>query len=349
LGVVILDQFRSRGGFTVASTHLTAMKVYGASTRGVLNGSMGFDDQTLAPTYVLRLGAPGKSAGLEIASRLGLDASLIAGAREQMSGSERDVARFLAELNQKLTGLEAEQAKVAEREKAVETREQMLEQTWERKYGARLNELQEGAAKLAADFERRAQETIADLSQKARARIAKTQREYKESVAELAPAPVSKATSAAARLKLVEGARVRLKDVRQPATVRRFLNDGGIEVEAGFLKMKIRESDIEEILAPGGTPARPQGIRVQGPGFADSFREINVIGRRAEEACESVDKFLDTAALGQVERVRIVHGHGMGVLKRAIAELLSSNPHVAKFYLAPPEEGGSGATIAELK
>ena len=87
----------------------------------------------------------------------------------------------------------------------------------------------------------------------------------------------------------------------------------------------------------------------QGPEFATSIREINLIGQRAEEACERVDKFLDTAALGQAELVRIVHGHGMGILRKAIAELLARNPHVAKFYAARPEEGGTGATIVELK
>ena len=72
LGVAILDTFRSTGAFTLASTHLMALKVYGASTQGVLNASMGFDDATLEPTYLLRLGAPGKSAGLDIATRLGM-------------------------------------------------------------------------------------------------------------------------------------------------------------------------------------------------------------------------------------------------------------------------------------
>ncbi len=83
LGVALLERFRALGAFTLASTHLMAMKVYGASTAGVLIGSMGFDEQTLEPTYVLRLGAPGKSAGLDIASRLGLDASLIEDARRR--------------------------------------------------------------------------------------------------------------------------------------------------------------------------------------------------------------------------------------------------------------------------
>lgn len=87
----------------------------------------------------------------------------------------------------------------------------------------------------------------------------------------------------------------------------------------------------------------------QGPSFDGSFREINLIGQRAEEACQQVDKLLDSAALAEVDRIRIIHGHGMGILKRAIADLLARHPHVEKFYVAPPEEGGAGATIVELK
>jgi DNA mismatch repair protein MutS2 len=150
--------------------------------------------------------------------------------------------------------------------------------------------------------------------------------------------------------KVVEGARVRLKGIRQPATVRRILASGLIEVDAGFLKMQVPASDVEEVLPPADAKAKPSGVSFrQGPSFDGSYREINLIGQRAEQACQQVDKLLDSAALAQVERVRIVHGHGMGILKKAIADLLKQNPHVAKFYAAQQEEGGTGATIVELK
>ena len=87
----------------------------------------------------------------------------------------------------------------------------------------------------------------------------------------------------------------------------------------------------------------------QGPSFDTGYREINIIGQRAEQAVEHVDKMLDSAALAQVERIRIIHGHGMGILKKAIADLLKQNPHVEKFYVASQDEGGAGATIVELK
>jgi len=348
LGVAVLEAFRRHGAFTLASTHLMAMKVYGASTPGVRNGSMGFDEETLEPTYVLRLGAPGKSAGLDIASRLGFDPALIAEARSRMTTTERDVSQFLAELHARIDALEQERRDIAARAHVLEQREHSLEQTWERRYAAKIRELEQQAASLAAQFEQRAQETLGDLSQKARAKVARTKREYQESVETIAPAAIP-ARDATPRLKLEAGARVHLKGIRQPATVRRLLTGDLIEVDAGFLKMQVSSSDVEEVLPPSGSAARPSVSFQQGPSFDASYREINVIGQRAEAAVEQVDKMLDNAALAQVERVRIVHGHGMGILKKAIADLLKQNPHVEKFYFAAPEQGGSGATIVELK
>ena len=353
LGVAALDAIRKRGAFTIASTHLMALKIYGASEQSVQNGSMGFDEATLEPTYILQLGAPGKSAGLDIASRLGLSPELIEDARSRLSSSERDVAAFLAEIHRRLAEADHERHRLAERETILAAREKSLEQGWEKKYAGKIREIEQQAAQLAAQFEERARETIAELSQKARAKIARTSREFKQSVeavAAPAQAPVS-GPAATPASRLTEGVRVRLRDIRQPATVRRVLANGLIEVEAGFLKMQISASDVEEILP--GASAQPSTRRDvtfrQGPSFAVPYREINLIGQRAEEACGNVDKFLDSAALAQVERIRIVHGHGMGILKRAVAELLTSHPHVEKFYAAPQEEGGEGATIVELK
>jgi DNA mismatch repair protein MutS2 len=133
--------------------------------------------------------------------------------------------------------------------------------------------------------------------------------------------------------------------------VRRKLTGDVLEVEAGLMKMQVSLDDVEEVL-----PATPEGARLPknvsfepGPKWDVSYREINVIGQRAEEARDLVDKFLDTASMASVDRVRIVHGHGMGILRKVIAEMLATNPHVEKFYPAPPSEGGTGATVVELK
>ena len=102
LGVAIVEHFRAAGAFTLVSTHLMALKIYGASTEGVVNGSMGFDEETFEPTYHLRLGLPGKSAGLEIATRLGMPEDIMRRARRSMSDRERDVTRFLGELHRRI-------------------------------------------------------------------------------------------------------------------------------------------------------------------------------------------------------------------------------------------------------
>ena len=102
LGVAIVEHFRAAGAFTLVSTHLMALKIYGASTEGVVNGSMGFDEETFEPTYHLQLGLPGKSAGLEIATRLGMPEDIMLRARRSMSDRERDVTRFLAELHRRI-------------------------------------------------------------------------------------------------------------------------------------------------------------------------------------------------------------------------------------------------------
>ncbi len=364
LGVALLEAFRHLGAFTLASTHLLAMKVYGASTPGVGNGSMGFDDETLQPTYVLRLGAPGKSAGLDIASRLGLDPSLIDAARSRMTNAERDVSRFLAELHSSLGAVEQQRGSLTIREKAVEKREQSVEQSWEKKYAAKIREIEQRAEELTRQFEQRAGAALEELSERSRNRahvqVAKTAREYTEAVESLATKssstadqapPGSPASHASPKLKLEEGARVRLKGIRQPATVRRLLEGGRVEVDAGFMKMQVPVTDVEEILPEASSRPAANLSNVsyrQGPSL-DSYREINIIGQRAEAAMEQVDKLLDNAVIAQVERVRIIHGHGMGILKRAVADLLKENPHVEKFYVAGPEEGGTAATIVELK
>jgi len=357
LGVSILDTFRSNGAFTLASTHLLALKIYGATTEGVVNASMGFDEETLQPTYVLRLGAPGKSAGLEIAARLGIPPEMIQSARDRMSTHDRDIAKFLADMHERIDRLAEAEEELRLQKQALVVREQALAKEWEQRERAKFKEVDERLQAAVAEFEAQGRETIQKIlgsaeqrkaSEQAERRVAKTKREFEQTARSTV---FGEAPAAPRPLVIEEGSRVRLKGVREPARVRRKLSGGLLEVDAGFMKMQVSTDDIEEVL-----PATPDAARLpknvsysSGPTWDVSYREINVIGQRAEEARDLVDKFLDSATMASVDRVRIVHGHGMGVLKKAIAELLSTNPHVEKFYPASPSEGGTGATVVELK
>jgi DNA mismatch repair protein MutS2 len=357
LGVAILDEFRRRGAFTLASTHLLALKVYGASVEGVLNASMGFNETTLEPTYLLRIGTPGKSAGLEIATRIGLPPHLIKRARRALSTHERDLARLLNQLEVRLTEAAAEAEALRAQQKDLEVREMALEGEAQKKDAARIREVERRAAEASARFEAQAKETIERVLQgggqrkeaeHALRQVARTKREYREAVETLAQKPGAEAPKP---LEVKEGARVRLRDVGQPGRVIKILSGGILEVELGLLKMHVASSEVTEVLpeAPPGVRL-PQGVTFSARSSSDSLsREINVIGKTAEEATREVEKFLDTAMLADVVRVRIVHGHGQGILRKAVSHLLGEHAAVEKYYPASPQEGGTGATIVELK
>jgi DNA mismatch repair protein MutS2 len=253
------------------------------------------------------------------------------------------------------------QRELEQRLAAVKTREAELERLHKRREGELLRKMQDRFDEVVANFEARALDTIQNvkelreqkkLQDQAKLQVARVKREgveeFETHVMAAAETPVQPA-----KPKLEEGVRVILKGIRQPARVRRILSDSVIEVDAGFLKMQVSIDDVQEVLREKEpTPSRlPKNVTFQqaGPKWDMSYQEINVIGKRADEAMEEVDRFLDQAALASVDRVRIVHGHGMGVLKKAVANLLAKSPHVEKYYPATPQEGGAGATIAELK
>ncbi len=361
LGVAILEDFRHAGCFTLASTHLLALKVYGANTPTVLNASMGFDEDTLQPTYVLRLGAPGKSAGLDTAQRLGLPSRLIERARAAMTTTERDIAKFLSELHSRVESATAADQEASQRLAQVTKRQADLETDYNRRLKNKLNDLERHYDEVVANFEARALETIEGIKElkeqrkavdEARRRVGQARREGREDLEQAITEVVPKVEQPQ-RPKLVEGARVRLRGIRQPAKVRRIIDDAKIEVDAGLMRMQVGIDDVQEVLpdAPEDKPKLPQNVTFQsaGPKWDTSYREINVIGERAAEAIDKIDTFLDQASLASVDRVRIVHGFGMGVLRRAVTELLTKHPHVSKFYPASPAEGGAGATVAELR
>ena len=358
LGVAVLEKFREYGAVTLASTHLMPLKVWGATVEGVVQASMGFNEAEFTPTYLLVTGAPGRSAGLAIASKLGLDKGLIARARAAMSTQERDIAGFLADLHRRLDEVKAKQMALAEERVRLE-RELRTERDELRKAEeAKRREMEKKAEAALAAFERQARETLEGIQQAggtsrkaadiAVRKVIKAQTEFKQEVqAVVAPAVAEKR----ANIIVDEGDRVRLSGIREPARVRKLLPNGMVDVEIGIMKMRVPYADITEKLPDGPTgPKLPSGVTfTAGPTWDTVTKEINIIGQRAEEAMEAVEKFLDVASLASVDRVRIVHGHGMGILKRAVADLLKRSPLVTKFYGATSAEGGNGATIAELK
>ncbi len=369
LAVAIAEHFRRISCLTVISTHHTSLKVYGANTAGVLNASVGFDEATLRPTYELKVGIPGASAGINIAQRLGLNPSIIAAARSRLGTSARDVGQFLNRLHGELREAEAERFRLRSREEELERERARLAADGRKEQQAKVKEMEKKLEALLRDFEYHAREAVSavqdraaaqKLSKDAERRMSKLGREFREQfdstvVAHASGADRGDPNAQPQLIKHVsEGDTVKLKSVGRPALVARKIDDNHFEVEIGVMKMKIARDDIAEVLARGSEPpvkaARARGISVSLESENQSVpSEINVIGRTVDDATREVEKFVDRAFLAGLSCVRVVHGSGMGILRKALRQFLQTHPLVESVSEPPQNEGGAGATVVELR
>ncbi len=166
LAVAVAEHFLIRSAWCIITTHLTSLKVYAAKHEGVLNAAVGFDEVALAPTYELRLGVPGSSAGLNIAARLGLDPAIVANARAQMTTQQIDIGRFLDELHAQLTATAAEREHLAATERELARERLRLEQEGRAEQQARTRELERQLKSLIEDFESQLRDTVKAIDDK---------------------------------------------------------------------------------------------------------------------------------------------------------------------------------------
>jgi len=372
LAVAIAGHFGGIGCLTVISTHHTSLKVYGANTPGVVNASVGFDEATLQPTYELKIGVPGASAGINIARRLGLNPAIIDSAEARLGSQARDVGQFLDKLHADLREAENERLGLRTREQELEKEKAHLASEGRKEQQAKIREMEKKVESLLRDFEYQAREAVIaiqdrsaaqKLSKDAERRIAKMRREFRE---QFDSTVVAHSTGADqndphAQPQIVrhvsEGDTVKLKSTGRPARIVRKVDENHFEVQMGAMKMKIGRDDIAQVLTsvqaqPVENPvaaARARGISVslENEG-AIAPSEINVIGQTVDQASREVERFVDRAFLAGLPRVRVVHGSGMGILRKALRQLLQQHPHVATVVEAPQNEGGGGATVVEL-
>ncbi|MBZ5572251.1 MAG: endonuclease MutS2 [Acidobacteriia bacterium] len=369
LAVAIAEHFRRVGCITIISTHHTSLKVFGANTAGVLNASVGFDEASLQPTYELKIGVPGASAGINIAQRLGLTSSIIEAARARLGSQARDVGQFLDRLHVQLREVDTERLRLRTQEEEVKRERVRLAAEGKREQQDKLKEMEKKLEGLLRDFEYHAREAInaiqdraasQRLSKDAERRIAKLRREFREQfdstvVAHSTGADQGDPHAQPQVVKHVsEGDTVKLKSVGRPALVSRRIDDHHFEVEVGAMKMKIARDDIAEVVTRASDSpvkaARARGISVSLESEGQSVpTEINVIGHNVDDATREVEKFVDRAFLAGLPRVRVVHGSGMGILRKALRQYLQKHPHVESVTEPPQNEGGGGATVVELR
>jgi DNA mismatch repair protein MutS2 len=377
LAVALLDAFRARGALTLATTHHDRLKSYAAATPGVVNASVEFDAVALRPTYRLRVGVPGGSSGLDIAERLGLPREIVERARALLEPAAREAAQLIAYLHRVRDDLEQAQRDAATQARELDAERQQLRSEWidrqrrriselEREFGEAMKLHEQQIAKtieavkdreLRAQLEKQTGKKLSGIRADAKAAAdAAVLQQLSASQSDLGTG-APHADSAPRADQLVPGARVRVRGWPALATLRR-VDSSTAEVDAGSLRMKIALDDITAVLpAAAPSPSRDAAraaVTVRSKPEPEenedaAVDEINLIGCTVEEATRRADKFIDQAAIAGKPRVRLIHGHGTGALRRGLAEFLATHPLVERIEAEAAERGGTAITVVELK
>ena len=377
LAVAVAAHFLAARAWALISTHHTSLKVYAANTPGVLNAAAGVDEVTLVPNYQLQLGVPGASAGIQTAERLGLNAGIVATARRRLGSQQADIARFLDRMHKELAQLEADRKTTREHQYALNQERARLQREGDAEMRTRTRDLEQKLASLLKDFEFQMRENVRaiddravqqKLSKEAERRINRLRREFQENFNQAVVAHRTGADKGDANAQphvvkhVAAGDQVRLKSMGRIATIQREVEKDVFEAALGPIKMRVKRDDIAEVVRaaasqsaehpdPLAAARKQKGVHISvTPARSDEMRmEINLIGRTVDEATEELEKYLDRAFLAGLPRVRVIHGHGAGILRRGVREFLKNHPHVAGVEEAPQNEGGMGATLVELR
>ena len=366
LAAAIIEQSRRLGAMVAATTHYAELKVYAMTTPGVENASCEFNVETLAPTYRLIIGIPGKSNAFAISRRLGLDEDII----------QKAAAR-----------LDAENVRFEDVLTKLDLQRQEMEQ--EKQKAARLRREMEDSAKTAREYRKKLEEERAKVVEKAQAEardIIRQARDASDQVfAELKDMrrqqrkednwqAVNDRRAAARHLlneaergiggpekeedvppptrPAVAGDTVELVSMGTKASVIAVNKDGSLQLQAGILKITAKQEEVR-VVEGSGAKAQKDAKRIIRQAehklrTAGASYEVDLRGMMVDEALASLDIFLDNALLAHLESVRIIHGKGTGVLRKAVHESLKRNKYVKKYRLGVYGEGEDGVTIAEF-
>ena len=362
LAVAILEHFRQRGALTLVTTHHSRLKAYAAETPEALNAAMEFDEVTLEPTYRLLSGLPGKSSALDIAQRLGLEPSIVEKARTMLHPGDAEAAALIAGLHQQKAELERQIGLLVQQGKEQGARHIDLEAKFEQQRRAKLKELDSRLEQTLRANEKGWESVVEQLRAQLEAskapkpskglgrKLASLKREVREEwntqVLEALGAPATAPVEPSPAKPLAVGDQVQVANLSSLGTVMALPDEDQVDIAVGHLHMRLPKSEVRRIVH-GGTSAPRAAVAIRGSD--ETPAELNVIGETAELARERVDKFLDEGYMSGRSRLRIIHGHGKGILRKSLHEMFASHPHVEKFYPAAPHEGGTGATIVELK
>ncbi len=381
LGVAIVDHFRAKGAQVIASTHYRGLKMYAANDENVINASVEFDEKTLQPTYKLLLGLAGASSGIEIARRFGIDQNVIDAARSNLDVSAQEAENYLKKLQtetkiatdlrvalqeardavaMKYAGLEVEAVKKEkERQKEFEGELANAIEEFDRQSKAFMQTLEDKALKNKLDKERLSRKAELNRAVMSKVSTAETQR---RGACKKGSPPYEGGVAAASAdgVVLSVGSKV-ITSFGNIGTIERMDKEVA-EVLVGRLRLREKLADLRLSEPPASAGGQKIGQKAKSISRAhahvadsrsidgrDVPAELNLIGKTTAEAEYELDRFLDEAYMASTPRVRIIHGFGTGALKNYVHHFLKNSELVEKFEFASSNQGGNGATIAELK
>jgi DNA mismatch repair protein MutS2 len=338
---------------TLATTHYAELKVFAESTPGVINASVEFDVETLSPTYRLTMGLPGQSNALAIATRLGLPKPIVSRAQGMLSGSHLEAEQFLAQIKEKQEQTAeaqagAEAARREARELANELRTRLA--NIERERDAILGRAREQATRELDEMRRQMRSLVRKLNMMAAAppEVSEIEAQLDELAGQFAPAePIVADVPGPAAGSIDVGDVVWVPELNATGEVL-DMDDKEAEVQVGSFRVRTGRSSLELRHKGAARPAGEQQVQVAVPPPPDVSLELHLRGLRAEDAIARLEKYLDDAYRSQAPYVRIVHGKGQGVLRKAVHDYLRRHPLVSSFRIGTEGEGDSGVTIVKF-
>ena len=358
LAIAILDYIASKQSYVIASTHYPELKAYGYDRPKTINASMEFDGDTLQPTYQLLLGVPGRSNAFDISKRLGLPSIIIDQARGLLSEEDQDLNAMISDLEQKRRRAQRDADKMRhqlelstqlladlqrETEQFQANKARLLEEAKERA-NTLIEQSQDDADKILSEIRElqlRSKQSTVKEHEMIEKKTALKDLKHEQALKKNKVLRKEKAKKA-----LQVGQSVEVLSFGQRGTLVEKVNDQEWVVQMGIIKMKIAVEDLSPIAE---TQEAKQQVIVKSARSSHVSSELDLRGKRYEEAMKDLELYLDAAILANYPRVTIIHGRGTGAIQQGVHKVLRSHRSVASFEFAPMNTGGNGATIVTFK
>ena len=359
LAIAILDAVGAKSSYVMATTHYPELKIYGYNRPNTINASMEFDVDTLSPTYRLLIGVPGRSNAFEISRRLGLDSTVIDSAKQIIDEESQDLNDMISDLENQRKATETEYLEIRHYVDESEKLYRDLKNAYSYFFDEREKEMEKArkeANKIIGEAEENAEKIIKDIRQmqlEGQGSIKEHQLiDARSQLADLKQDEQLKKNKvlqkAKAKKQFKPNDEVIVETYGQRGTLIQKVGNNDWQVQLGILKMTVSEEDMT-LTTPIEEPKQQVITGIQRGAGAQVKPELDLRGKRYEEALAEVDHYIDAALLANFAQVRIIHGKGTGALRKGITDYLKNHRNVKSFEFAPANQGGSGATVVTFK